>query len=84
MQDLVRKTQFEKTVKFPIINGVVGYVESFEAGFRSQNQPDLIKAIEDRLELMKKGQLIPVKHLLWMEIAAIAIMGAKNTHNPEP
>jgi hypothetical protein len=84
MSDLVRKTQFEKTVKFPILNGVVGYIESFEKGFKSQTQTDLTKAIEDRLHLLEKATLLPVRHLLWMEIAAIAIMAAKKTHTPEP
>lgn len=84
MKDLVKKTQFEDTVKFPILNGMIQNIKHFEKRLKEPEHVDFIKEIEDRLVLLKNSKLIPVRFLLWLEIAAIAMIAAKNTHQPEP
>lgn len=84
MKDLVKKTQFEDTVKFPILNGMIQNIKHFQQRLKEPEHLDFIKEIEDRLLLLKNSKLVPVRFLLWLEIAAIAIMGTKKNHTPEP
>lgn len=84
MADLIRKTQFEKTCPFPVLNGIMTYLETFESRHQDMDEPDLLEAIDKKLQSFGDFTLRPVQHMVAIELAALATLLAKKTRDIKP
>lgn len=84
MADLIRKTQFEKICPFPVLNGIMTYLQTFESQHQDMSESELLEAIEKKIQSYESFTLRPVHHMLAIEIAAMAALLAKKTRDIKP